>query len=112
MRYSYNLDSVKPQIVFSLTIVSYGMSFGVSFNIVKKSDPLELYVMSVPFMMHTYMHGKRMLNLQMLEPVVFTNGSFSIVVIVPPNASSTPPIHYMLDPSGNIKAIYLDPTSG
>jgi hypothetical protein len=81
--------------VFSLVIVSYGMSFGVSFSIVKKSDPLELYVMSVPFMMHTYMHGKRMLNLQMSKSFVFTNGSFSIVVIVPSNASSTPPNYYI-----------------
>jgi hypothetical protein len=72
------------------------MSFGASFNIVKKSDPLELYVISVPFMMHTYMHGKRMLNLQMSEPVVFTNASFSIVVIVPHNASSAPPTYYTL----------------
>jgi hypothetical protein len=74
------------------------MSFGASFNIVKKNDPLELYVMSVPFMMHTYMHGKRILNLQMSEPVVFTNGSFSIVVIVPPNASLTLPNYYTLFP--------------
>jgi hypothetical protein len=74
------------------------MSFGARFSIVKRSDPLELYVMSVPFMMHTYMHGKRMLNLQMSEPIVFTNGSFSIVVIVPPNASSAPPNYYMLFP--------------
>jgi hypothetical protein len=74
------------------------MSFGASFSIVKNSDPLELYVMSVPFMMHTYMHGKRMLNLQMLEPVVFTNGSFSIVVIILPNASLAPPSYYMFFP--------------
>jgi hypothetical protein len=92
------LDFGRPQIVFSLAIVSYGMSFGVSYSIVKKNDPLELYVMSVPFMMHTYMHGKRMLNLQMSELFVFTNGSFSIVVIVPSNASSTPPIYYMFFP--------------
>jgi hypothetical protein len=46
-------------------------------------------------MMHIYMHEKRMLNLQMSEPIVFTNGSFSIVVIVPPNASLAPPSYYM-----------------
>lgn len=109
------MDSRRPQIVFSLAIVSYGMSFGASFSIVEKSDPLELYVMSVPLMMYTYMHGKRMLNLQMSEPIVFTNGSFSINCghcSSQCKLGSSHLLHAFPNPSGNIKTIYLDPTSG